>query len=234
MATGKLMLKSNSNIGFNSKSISKKLWKRSFFYFICALILVLVGGIMAVGGYIIYFYNFKKFPPPPDVSHILPHLKNGDIILRSGVGFWSEQFRQSNIHDKRFSHVGIVLIDKNGTPSVLHAEGNDFSGNGQVAVDTLENFVGRSIDIGISRLHSADPDEFTAHAQTFLKVPFDWQFNTQTSTEIYCTELIDLALKRTLPGSALQQNQRGIIVPEACLDKRYFNEIPLTISSPSP
>jgi hypothetical protein len=134
------MLSNNISGDFVKKSDPQKLWKRSFFYFICALILVLVGGIMAVGGYIIYFYNFKKFPPPPDVTHILPHLKNGDIILRSGVGFWSEQFRQSNIHDKRFSHVGIVLIDKNGMPSVLHAEGNDFSGNGQVAVDTLENF----------------------------------------------------------------------------------------------
>ena len=110
----------------------KKTVKRSIFYFIGIPLLVILVGFSALGVDMIYFYHYKQFPPPPDVSGIQPHLKNGDIILRSGIGFWSERFRQSNTNDKRFSHVGIVLVDEQGTVSVLHAEGDDHTGEGMV------------------------------------------------------------------------------------------------------
>jgi len=218
------MRPNNLNV-FESKPPQKKLWKRSFFYFCIALALALLTGILALGGYLIYFYNFKTFPPPPEVSHIRPHLQHGDIILRSGIGFWSERFRNSNPADKRFSHVGIVLIDEPGKYLVLHAEGDDLSGDGTVAIITLEQFVGGSVEIGISRLHTLSPAEFVRNAKKYLGRPFDWKFDTASDTDIYCTELVDLALKPLSPDMALKRNRQNIIVPEACLDKRFFTEI---------
>lgn len=209
----------------------KKTVKRSIFYFIGIPLLVILVGFSALGVDMIYFYHYKQFPPPPDVSGIQPHLKNGDIILRSGIGFWSERFRQSNTNDKRFSHVGIVLVDEQGTVSVLHAEGDDHTGDGMVSIVSLEQFVGESVDIGVSRLRDADPDRFVSEAKKYLGRPFDWKFDTDSSSEIYCTELVELAMKDIYPERSLARNSYNIILPEACLDRRFFTEIPLSYSA---
>ncbi|MBR4984476.1 MAG: hypothetical protein IKY83_01885 [Proteobacteria bacterium] len=217
---------------FESKMYKKKLWKRSFFYIIGILMLGILAGLLILGLNMAYFYHYKKFPPPPDLSGIQPYLKNGDIILRSGIGFWSESFRQSNTKDKRFSHVGIVLVDEHGTVSVLHSEGDDHTGNGKVAIVSLEKFVGDSVDIGISRLRDADPNQFAAEAKKYLGRPFDWKFDTDSSSEVYCTELVELAMKSIYPERSLSRNSQNIILPEACLDRRFFTEIILSDNAP--
>ena len=155
------------------------------------------------------------------------YLKNGDIIMRSGTGIWSEYFRKSNPHDKRFSHVGVVLIDSNGNCRIIHAEGNDVSGHGTVSEVSLEIFVADSVEIGISRLHAADPNKFAAETQKYLGRPFDWKFDTSSDAEIYCTELVELSLRALNPEIKLKRDSRNIIVPESCFDQRYFSEIPL-------
>ena len=188
------MSKNNAVLRSEPKLYKKKLWKRSFFYFIGIPLLVILVGILVLGVDMFYFYHYKQFPPPPELSGIRPYLKNGDIILRSGIGFWSEHFRQSNTKDKRFSHVGIVLVDEHGTVSVIHSEGDDHTGNGKVAIVSLEKFVGESVDIGVSRLRDADPDQFAAEAKKYLGRPFDWKFDTDSSSDIYCTELVELAM----------------------------------------
>lgn len=144
--------------------------------------------------------------------------------MRSGVGLWSGYFRKRNTVDQRFSHVGIVLIDQNGTCNVLHSEGDDFTGSGQVGVCSLETFVKESDLIGISRLKHIDPEQFVLNAKTFIGRPFDWKFNLAEDDKIYCTELIDLALKKTVSGAGLKVTD-GLILPEACLDDTIFEEV---------
>lgn len=221
------MSKNNIKASFDQKSSIKKLWKRSFFCFIGIPLLVILTVFLVLGIKMAFFYHYQQFPPPPDLSGIQPYLKNGDIILRSGIGFWSEHFRQSNTKDKRFSHVGIVLVDDQGTVSVLHSEGDDHTGNGEVTIVSLEKFVGDSVDIGVSRLRDVDPNRFATAAKKYLKRPFDWKFNTDSSSEVYCTELVELAMKSILPERSLARNSQNIILPESCLDERYFTEIVL-------
>lgn len=216
------MQRSNSS----EMTIVKKPWKRGFFYVLLSLGILLLLVLLTIGGYLIWFFHFREVSPPPPTHLVRQHVKHGDVILRSGIGLWSEMFRLRNEYDERFSHVGIVIIEPDEQCFVLHAEGDDLSGEGSVAVVTLDKFVQESELIGIARLRTIDPDLFVENAKTFIGRPFDWQFDRSETEAIYCTELIDLALKKTSPGTALKVTD-DIILPEACLDEALFVEIPI-------
>ena len=208
------------------RSKTKKLWKHSFFFILTIVAALILSAAAAGGGYLIWFRHIRETPPPPDVHSIRPFLKNGDVILRSGVGLWSELFRSRNTRDKRFSHVGIVCIGSDGICRVIHSEADDLTGSGEVFLDTLEHFVGASSDIGIGRLHISDPDMLAEAARSFLGRPFDWNFNGNDDSAVYCTELVDLSLRKIDPELRLPDVD-GIIMPEACLMQEYFTEIPI-------
>lgn len=200
----------------------KKPWKRGFFYALLLLLLIVIAGVSFLAS-----YSFRQNDqPPPEPSFVRKYVRNGDVILRSGVGLWSEYFRKRNTVDQRFSHVGIVLIGPDGACNVLHSEGDDLTGNGQVGICSLETFVKESDLIGISRLKYIDPEQFVLNAKTFIGRPFDWKFNLAEDEKIYCTELINLALKKTVSGSGLKVTD-GLILPEACLDDTLFEEVRL-------
>ena len=114
---------------------------------------------------------------------------------------------------------------------MLHAEGDDHTGDGMVSIVSLEQFVGESVDIGVSRLRDADPNRFVSEAKKYLGRPFDWKFDTDSSSELYCTELVERAMKDICPERSLARNSYNIILPEACLDRRFFTEIPLSYSA---
>ena len=198
----------------------KKPWQRGFFYALLLLLLLVIGGVTFLVSFC-FRHNELSSPEP---SSVRKYVQNGDIILRSGVGLWSGYFRKRNTVDQRFSHVGIVLIDQDGTCNVLHAEGDDLTGNGQVGICSLETFVNESDLIGISRLKYIDPEQFVLNAKTFIGRPFDWKFNLAEDDKIYCTELIDLALKKTVSGAGLKVTD-DLILPEACLDNTIFEEV---------
>jgi len=200
----------------------KKLWKHCFFLFLALAATLL----FTTGGYLIWFYHIRKIPPPPNVENIRSLLRNGDVILRSGIGLWSNLFRFSNTFDKRFSHVGIVRIRHDDVIHVIHAEGDDTSGKGKVFEDTLEHFVGESVKIGLSRLRTGNPDRFVECAMTFLGRPFDWKFDKNDDSAIYCTELIDRSLRELAQPLHLQEH-KGLLLPEACLNPDFFIEIPV-------
>ena len=218
------MLKSKSMKNCSEISNKKKLWKRSFFYLLITLGGLLLG-ILTFAGYLYWFYNIRQLPEPPDVEPIRARIRNGDIVLRSGVGFWSELFRSRNEHDKRFSHVGVALVDSSGKCFVIHAEADDMTGSGTVFIMPLEDFVRDSDAVSLARLHTLDPEKFTAAVRKYEGKPFDWKFNSRDHSSIYCTELVEVALQDIAPEVTLKRSQDDIIMPESCLDKRYFTEV---------
>jgi hypothetical protein len=198
---------------------TKKLWKHSFF----CLIIVLCVAVLIFAGYVFCFFKIREIPPSPDCRNIIPHLKHGDVILRSGVGLWSELLREHNTVDKRFSHVGIVICGENGKFMVLHSEGDDVTGQGKVCLEPVEAFIAESDCIGISRLNYADPDKMADAAMNYLGRKFDWKFDIDDHDAIYCTELIALALQDSSDCRLKKTN--GFIDVEACLDPEIFTEI---------
>lgn len=217
----------------SSRSGLEKLWKHSFFYALAAAGFLLSAAIAAGAGYLLWFRCVREVPPPPDVGPVAAAVRNGDIILRSGTGLWSDLFRSRNARDKRFSHVGIVCTGPDGSCRVLHAEGDDLTGGGTVGYSTLEEFVGQSSLIGISRLRAGNPDLLAEYAASYAGRPFDWKFDKDDESAVYCTELIALALRRMNPAYRLP-DVSGIIMPEACANGEYFAEIPLEKQSATP
>ncbi len=201
------------------KNANPNTWKHNLLWF-CAFILLSVGLI-----YVEYTtreikttLNFEQ-----QYNAIKKNATTGDIILRSGTGFWSDRFRAANTHDKRFSHVGIIkIID--GEFHVLHASGNQVTGSGVVSIVTLENFIAASKDAGLVRLKTFSPEIFLQNAEAYINTPFDWEFDKNDDSKIYCTELIYWSLKKIDPNFSFEEVD-GFILPEACLDPNYFEEI---------
>jgi hypothetical protein len=53
-------------------------------------------------------------PAPLNKSAILlEELKTGDLVLRNGRGIISDWFRRTNLHDKKYSHAGLILREDN-------------------------------------------------------------------------------------------------------------------------
>ena len=201
----------------------KKLRLLSFFCF-CIILLLTVPTIV----YFKYFSNSgREVISPSEVRNIIPYLRNGDIVMRSGIGLWSELFRGYNERDKRFSHVGIVM-ERRGKFFVLHAEADDITIRGDVHLIPVEEFIGASSGVGVSRLHTLDSNFFAEKALEFLGRKFDWKFNRRESVRLYCTELVDIAL-RSVPGGekGLIVGKNDIIPVDSCLDPCYFAEVPL-------
>ena len=72
----------------------EKLWKHSFFFAVLCLAALVLAAAAVGGGYLVWFRHIHETPPPPDVSHIRPLLKNGDVI----VAFDNQKVDASNAY----------------------------------------------------------------------------------------------------------------------------------------
>ncbi len=140
---------------------------------------------------------FPMFSAMPQEKRLL----SGDIVFRHGSGFWSEFIRKNTPRDKRFSHAGIIWREC-GKIWVIHAEGDDFSGQGQVEKVPLADFVRTAKKVGFFRLKlsAKERSDFAVNALAMLNVEFDWKFDKNDHRKVYCTELLYVALQKTKPG----------------------------------
>ncbi|MCL1814753.1 MAG: hypothetical protein FWG27_02880 [Treponema sp.] len=156
-------------------------------------------------------------------------VKDGDIICRLGDRLWSDIFSDLSIADKRYSHMGIIHIS-NGIITVIHAEGSTGHGMDFVSEVPLDNFLQVARRIGIYRINNIAGHEITQAALEYTGVPFDWQFDMDDDSKLYCTELLHVILKRIMPETKLDTVYfktlgKKIIPLEAVSDSEYFSEI---------
>jgi hypothetical protein len=64
----------------------------------------------------------------------------------------------------------------------------------------------------------------------YIGCPFDWSFDLQDDTRLYCTELLYAVLKKTLPEIQLltifqKELSKNIIPLEAVSNSAYFKEV---------
>ena len=129
-------------------------------------------------------------------------LKDGDIICRLGDRLWSQIFKDFSIEDKRFSHVGIIRIN-NDQITVIHAEGTTKPGQDFVKEEPLDDFLKVARAIGIYRIIHLDGNKISSMAMEYIGVPFDWKFDMNDVSELYCTELLYIILKQLMPALEL-------------------------------
>jgi uncharacterized protein YycO len=122
-------------------------------------------------------------------------LQAGDIVCRYGEGLWSRHFRDMSLRDKRFSHVGIVILESNH-PFVIHASADDYSGHGQVDKELFSEFINDATDFAVYRIkgHGDIGTKIASNAMTYIRKPFDIHFDLSTKNEVYCSELVRLCV----------------------------------------
>ncbi len=146
-------------------------------------------------------YNRIERKKEKSISYIIPDsekrlIHNGDIILRYGHGLVSDYIVSEFDEKYPISHCGIIR--KNGNKlEVIHSESSSFLTVEGIQVQDFDSFTdaGHKNSIIITRYNKCNKTEYpkiTKFAQIYLdkKIPFDYAFNSDDTTTMFCSEII--------------------------------------------
>jgi len=176
-------------------------------------ILLISGGLFVLMIIICILYIFiprKDLKIVIDSSEIIPYLADGDIILRKSNAGWADIFSRFSLTDRRFSHLGIVRIH-NGNITVINSVGHISDSEEGVHEVSLEGFLRVAISIGVFRSKYIDGTLISDKAVEYLGLPFDWDFDINDGSKIYCTELLYAVLNSVAPEYNLETRYMDII-----------------------
>jgi len=178
-----------------------------------------------------FFMKTPQLAPEKKINaeDISTYLKDGDIICRLGDRLWSLYFKDISPHDKRFSHLGIIRIIDNKI-TVINAEGRAIQGKDFVNEVDLDEFLEIAKAIGIYRLNDYEGKTVSSAALEYIGYPFDWNFDLEDKSKIYCTELLYVVLEKIAPEIELKkifqkELKKDVIPLEAYSNSEYFNEV---------
>lgn len=149
--------------------------------------------------------------------------QNGDIVFRLGDSSVSNLVMVAD-EKSDFSHVGIVWID-NGCPMIIHAcppDIDDVDPDNCVKMDSVSVFFSNKNAINGALYRFTDKNvayDAATTAKGFYDdaVPFDYNFDSNDTTALYCTELVERAFMKY--GVSLSDNQRrSVDIPGVNID----------------
>ena len=135
--------------------------------------------------------------PKTDIPYILDDqikasIKNGDIILRMGIGIISETIKNVLADSIEISHCGILIKEKDSI-SIIHSLSKEISGIDGLQECTIDQFCSESIEnsIIIVRFRNDSNQVLSQKAQYYLSIhkPFDNAFNIRDTSAFFCSEL---------------------------------------------
>jgi hypothetical protein len=130
-------------------------------------------------------------------------IKTGDILLRCGKDMTSYKIREMSETDKTYSHAGIALVKPEGvfiyhiTPPEIDEPKSDTL----IRYEPLSKFADpeNNFEFGIGRfpLSEEQINQLIKHLDNLRedKVSFDFVFDLNSKQRMYCSELIDDALR---------------------------------------
>lgn len=123
-------------------------------------------------------------------------LRVGDLIVRSGMSFFSNELRKFNQRDQTYSHCGWVTRDNTGAVRVIHAIGGTDNPDNRLKMDKLHQFYhpAEAHRFAVFRYHLPEAQlaraDSMAHALYNIGVTFDLRFDLEDDNSLYCAELI--------------------------------------------
>lgn len=154
-------------------------------------------------------------------------IQSGDLILRTGSDFSSEQIKRFSKKDKTYSHAGIAVIDS-GITFVYHIEPDFKKINNRVRIEKLDSFCNPAVNIGFGiaryKMGHDERDEFLNYLkeQYINQVVFDMNFDLTTNDEMYCSEMIKKGLFYATNGKIIIEADRLNDKSKYKLIKQYF------------
>jgi hypothetical protein len=143
--------------------------------------------------------NFAK------VHEMKALVQDGDLILRTGTDFASEQVKGFNKKDQTYSHGGIAVRDS-GDVYIYHVEPDFFHINNKVRKEKLDSFCSPVKNLGVAHArYNMDSAEIKAFLQYLdkqyrNKIPFDMGFQLRSNDSMYCSEMIRKGLMAATKG----------------------------------
>lgn len=145
-------------------------------------------------------YN-KQYTPDTIKKEDQELLRDGDIVLRQGMGAMSDMLADLMNEPMRFSHSGILWRDTTSQQwMVIHTLPGE-SGSG-FKVETLENFATEAVlhtltVVRPKRATATDGKRMVQVARNLMKrnIPFDFFFNSDDPSRLYCSEMISTVLQ---------------------------------------
>ena len=131
----------------------------------------------------------------------LQELHDGDLLFRCGISTESQTVVNLDRNQGPYSHIGIA-INEDGTWKVVHAvPGENHGGVDRVKAEPVDSFflTTRAVHGAAMRLEGCDEKLAQQAAQWALSkkgVIFDDRYDWNDSTQLYCTELVQLAYEK--------------------------------------
>jgi hypothetical protein len=159
----------------------------------------------------------------------VPSAEAGDLVFRYGNGPWSKYFRDLSQQEKRFSHVGVVVVEDEEL-AVVHASADDRSGVGHVRLESLASFTAEFDNVAVYRVNCSPEQrlEIAEAASSHVGKPFDAWFDLSSGDEVYCSELVRNAVNGVLKEEAVTTttvNGRVIVTIDNCYLGLRFTKV---------
>lgn len=142
------------------------------------------------------------------IGNIAAQLPEAALVLRRGNDITSIMLAEMNIHDKRFSHMGICIRGASG-PIVYHIVGAESGREDFIRKENVEDFFDAANNnaIGYAPLVLSDAElrrlDRTLYNWYRQRIPFDMSFDMSTDDSMYCSELVAKALKELWPEDSI-------------------------------
>ena len=146
-------------------------------------------------------YDKKELQKEKEISYIISAkekemIKDGDIILRRGFGFVSDYIVNQFNEEYKISHCGIIC--KSGDSlNVIHSESSSYLSIEGIQIQDFDEYIEASHKntVLIVRFNNCDTSELkrvSKRGKYYLstKVVFDYSFDMNDSSEMYCAEII--------------------------------------------
>ncbi|HUR11434.1 MAG TPA: YiiX/YebB-like N1pC/P60 family cysteine hydrolase [Flavitalea sp.] len=122
-------------------------------------------------------------------------IENGDLILRTGTDFSSEEVKTISPSDKTYSHAGIAVKDGHGL-FIYHIEPDYYHIHDKVRKESIDTFANPANNYGFA-IARYDLDDIQRHAfinyveqQYKKRIAFDMSFDLKSNDSMYCSEMI--------------------------------------------
>lgn len=154
-------------------------------------------------------------------------IQTGDLLLRKGNDFSSEQVRDMSKEDKTYSHAGIALIE-NKTVYVFHVEPDFYYVKDKVRKESVDSFFNRvhNTQFAVARfqLDSIEKKELIDYLEEKFRagVAFDMAFDLKTDDKMYCSEMIKKGLAKASHNRIEIEVQRLTDKSKFKIIKQYF------------
>jgi len=123
-------------------------------------------------------------------------LKTGDLLLRRGIGFFSDQLRKLSLREKKYSHCGFITINDDGIPFVLHSIGGSENPDARIRCDSIVVFCDANEAVSFAVYRFDQSPNIISRADSIARKyyrerrKFDMKFDLEDDNKLYCAEFL--------------------------------------------